>query len=156
MGFPWWGAENLLNVSPLGKGRGSSFEQIWIPFTQGCFVTSLVEISPVVWRRWFFNFFNAFFLFCYYLPLEKGEALHLNKIVHVSPSHLSLCLRWANNTHNLVPRSITTAVGLITSFQEAVCYLIYESLMHFCWVILSFEKRHNIENVHVRYRLTDL
>ena len=26
----------------------SSFEQIWIPFTQGCFVPNLVEIDPVV------------------------------------------------------------------------------------------------------------
>ena len=27
---------------------GSSFEQTWIPFTQGCFVPSLVEIGSVV------------------------------------------------------------------------------------------------------------
>ena len=26
----------------------SSFEQTWIPFTQGCFVPSLIEIGPVV------------------------------------------------------------------------------------------------------------
>ena len=26
---------------------GSSFEQTWIPFTQGCFVPSFVEIGPV-------------------------------------------------------------------------------------------------------------
>ena len=29
----------------------TSFEQIWIPFTQGCFVPSLVEISPVVLEK---------------------------------------------------------------------------------------------------------
>ena len=27
------------------------FEQIWIPFTQGCFVPSLVEIGPVVLEK---------------------------------------------------------------------------------------------------------
>ena len=27
---------------------GPSFEQSWIPFTQGCFVPSLVEIGPVL------------------------------------------------------------------------------------------------------------
>ena len=35
-------------LSPLGKGRGPSFEQTWVPFTQTCFVLSLVKISPVV------------------------------------------------------------------------------------------------------------
>ena len=38
-------------LSPLGKGRGPSFEQTWIPFTQGCFVPSLVEIGPVVLEK---------------------------------------------------------------------------------------------------------
>ena len=27
---------------------GPSFEQTWIPFTQGCFVPSLVETDPLV------------------------------------------------------------------------------------------------------------
>ena len=32
------------------------------------------------WRRRFLNFVHVFLLFCNYLPLEKGKALHLNKI----------------------------------------------------------------------------
>ena len=35
-------------LSPHGKGCGPSFEQTWIPFTQGCFVPSLAEIGPAV------------------------------------------------------------------------------------------------------------
>ena len=34
-------------LSPLGEGHGTSFEQTWFPFTQGCFVPSLVEIGHV-------------------------------------------------------------------------------------------------------------
>ena len=37
-------------ISP-GKRRGPSFEQTWIPFTQGCFVPSLVEIGSVVLEK---------------------------------------------------------------------------------------------------------
>ena len=37
----------ISSLSPLGKGRGPSFEQTWIPFTKGCFVPSLVEIDQV-------------------------------------------------------------------------------------------------------------
>ena len=38
-------------LSSLGKGRGPSFEQTWISFTQGCFVPSLVEIGPVLLEK---------------------------------------------------------------------------------------------------------
>ena len=31
--------------------RGPSFEQTWIPFTQGCFVSCLVWIDPVVLEK---------------------------------------------------------------------------------------------------------
>ena len=37
--------------TPLGKGWGPSFEQTWIPSTQGCFVSSLVEIGTVVLEK---------------------------------------------------------------------------------------------------------
>ena len=38
-------------LSPLWEGRGPSFEQTWFPFTQGCFVPSLVEIGSVVLEK---------------------------------------------------------------------------------------------------------
>ena len=38
-------------IISLGKGRGPSFEQTWIPFTQGCFVPSLVEIGSMVLEK---------------------------------------------------------------------------------------------------------
>ena len=37
-------------ISPW-KRAGPSFEQTWIPFTQGCFVPSLVEIGSVVLQK---------------------------------------------------------------------------------------------------------
>ena len=43
----------LLLLSPLGKERGGLFYQTWIPFSQGYFVPSLVEIGPVVLDRRF-------------------------------------------------------------------------------------------------------
>ena len=38
-------------LSSLEKGHGPSFEQTWIPSTQGCFVPSFVEIGPVVLEK---------------------------------------------------------------------------------------------------------
>ena len=36
----------IVIISPW-KRAGSSFEQTWTPFTQRCFVPSIVEIDPV-------------------------------------------------------------------------------------------------------------
>ena len=41
----------LFLLFPLGNGRGSSFEQTWISFNQGCFSPGLVEIGPVVFEK---------------------------------------------------------------------------------------------------------
>jgi hypothetical protein len=32
------------------------------------------------WRRRFLKIFSVFLLFCYYLPLERDNPLHLNKL----------------------------------------------------------------------------
>ena len=69
--FGWNWPSGSGELSPLGKGRCPSFEQSWIPITQGCIVPSLVEISPVDLEN------------C--LPLEKAKALHLNKFESLSP-----------------------------------------------------------------------
>ena len=61
-------------------------EQTRIPINQGCFVSSLVDISPVVLeKKFFFNFVNFFSLLRNYLLLEKDVALLLNKLESLSP-----------------------------------------------------------------------
>ena len=51
----------ILQLSPLGKGQGPSFEQTWFPFTQGCFVQSLVDIGLVVQEKKIFKFRQCIF-----------------------------------------------------------------------------------------------
>ena len=64
-------------ISPLGIGWDPSFEENKIPFTQGCFLSSLVDIGLVVFGGFgeerFLNSVNLFSLFRNYLPLEKGK-----------------------------------------------------------------------------------
>ena len=62
------------------------------PLIQGCFVLSLVEISPMVLKKMIvkFNFVNVFLQFCYYLPLKEEVALHLNKLEFPLPKE-ALC-----------------------------------------------------------------
>jgi hypothetical protein len=38
-------------LSSLWSGSGPLFEQNWIPFTQGWFVLSLIELCPVVLEK---------------------------------------------------------------------------------------------------------
>ena len=52
-----------------------------------------LKLAQWFWRRKFFNFVNVFALFRNYLPLEKGGALHLNKLESPSPKN-ALCQVW--------------------------------------------------------------
>ena len=84
----------FLLLSPLKKMCGPSYEQNWIPFTQGCFVPSLVKIGPVILEKKIFNVVNVFLLFCYYFPTEKGLALHLKKLDSLYPKTLCATFDW--------------------------------------------------------------
>ena len=64
-----------------------------MPFTQECFVPTLVEIGPAILENKILKFVNVFSLFRYYLPLEKGVALHLNKFEFLLPKD-DLCQVW--------------------------------------------------------------
>jgi hypothetical protein len=46
------------------------------------------------WRRRFLKNFSVFLLFCYYLPLERGNALYLNKLEFFLPKNY-LCQVWS-------------------------------------------------------------
>ena len=52
-----------------------------------------LKLAQWFWSRRFFNFVNVFSLFRNYLPLEKGRALHLNKLESPSPKD-ALCQVW--------------------------------------------------------------
>ena len=58
---------------PLKKGRGPSFEQTWIPITQGCLVLSSVEISQVVLKKKIFKVQQFMFAISLSSPLKKGR-----------------------------------------------------------------------------------
>ena len=38
-------------LSPSRKRCGPLFQETWVPFTQGCFVPSIVEIGPVILEK---------------------------------------------------------------------------------------------------------
>ena len=56
---------------------------------------SLVEIGSVVLEKKIFKVHQCIFTLSYYLPLEKGVALHLNKIESPLPKD-ALCQVWLN------------------------------------------------------------
>ena len=60
----------LLLLSPLGEGQSPSFEQTWMPYPQGWFMSSLVKIGPVVLEKKIFKWPHPFLHFYNYLPLE--------------------------------------------------------------------------------------
>ena len=77
-------------IISLWKRRCHLLEQNWIPFTQGCFMLSLVEIGPVVqYKKGFFLISSIFFSFIY-PNFEKARSFHLNKLEFPLPCLPSL------------------------------------------------------------------
>ena len=95
-GWNWssgsWEKIFKFHQSLLGKGRGPSFEQTWIPFIQ---VSTLVEIGPVVPEKKIFLTSSMYFLlFSNYLLLEKGGALHWTNLNPLHPRMLCGKFGW--------------------------------------------------------------
>ena len=84
----------ISQLSPLWEGCGPSLEQIWISFTQECFVPSLFEVGPVVLEKKILKVFNVFLLFPNYLPLKKGVALHAKNFFSFQPRMLCAKFGW--------------------------------------------------------------
>ena len=59
------------------KRRSPSFEQTWIPFTEGCIAPSLFEIGQVVLeKKIFLNLVNVLLLLNYNLPLGLSTSFN--------------------------------------------------------------------------------
>ena len=65
----------------------------------------------------FFNFVNIFSLFRNYLPLEKGGALHLNKLESPSPKN-DLCQVWLELAQRFLRRNFFKFVNVVSLFRN--------------------------------------
>ena len=82
-------------LSLLGKESDPSFEQFWIPFTQECFVSTLVEIGLVVLENKIFKILSVYFRYLFIIsPWKKSGAHHLNQHKPQSPRMMCGKLSW--------------------------------------------------------------
>ena len=93
---------------------------------------NLVEIGPVVVKREFLNIFNIISLFRFYLPFEKGLALHLNKF-ESSPLKDAVCQVWLKLAQWLWRRRFLKKFNIILHFRN---YLPLKSLVEIGLVVL--------------------
>ena len=63
---------------PLEKGVALHLNKLESSSPKNALCHIWLKLALWFLRRWFFKFVNIFLLFPYYLPLEKGVALHLN------------------------------------------------------------------------------
>ena len=82
-------------IISLGKRWGSSFEDTWIPFTQGSFVPRLVEIGSVVLeKKGFFNFVNVIRYFVIISPWKTAGPFIWTNLNHLHPNMLCAKFIW--------------------------------------------------------------
>ena len=70
--YPFWELNGPLFVK-------KTTTQTWVPFPQGWFGPSLVEVGPLVLDKKNLNFVNIFLPFQNYLPLGKDMTLLVNR-----------------------------------------------------------------------------
>ena len=71
-------------LSPLGNGRDPSFKKLESPSPKKALCQFWLKLALWFLRRRPCKFVYVFSLFRYYLPLEKGGALHMNNL---NPHH---------------------------------------------------------------------
>ena len=81
------------NYFPFEKGAALHLNELEFPSPKDAWCKVWLKWAQWFWRRRFFNFVNVFSLFRNYLPLEKGGALHLNKLESPLPKD-ALCQVW--------------------------------------------------------------
>jgi hypothetical protein len=86
---------------PLWRGPCPLFEEFRIPFTQGWFVLSLIDIGVLVLEK-IFSPISGYFLLLF--PLERGIALHMNNSESPSPKDY-LCQPWSQSAQRFWWRS---------------------------------------------------
>ena len=79
------------NYLPLKKGGALHLNKLESPSPKDALRQVGLKLAQWFWRRRFLNFVNVFSLIRNYLPLEKGGALHLNKLESPLPK-AALCL----------------------------------------------------------------
>jgi hypothetical protein len=70
---------------PLAKSYLLSLNKLEFPLPKDNLYQVWLNLARWFWRRRFLKIFSVFLLFCYYLPLEKGYPLPLNKLESPSP-----------------------------------------------------------------------
>ena len=73
------------NYLPLEYGGVLHLNKLESPSPKDDLCQAWLKLAQWFWRRRFLNFVNVFSLFRNCLPLEKGGALHLNKLESPSP-----------------------------------------------------------------------
>ena len=86
----------FLIISPW-KMFGPSLNKLIYPSSRNALCQVWLKLAHWFWRRRFLNFVDVFSLFQNHLPLEKREALHLNKLIYPSPNYplCQVCLKLA-------------------------------------------------------------
>ena len=84
---------DILLSFPFEKGVALHLNKLKPPSPKDALCQVWLKLAQWFWRRGFLNFVNVFSLFRNYLPMEKGGALHLNKLESPSPKD-ALCQVW--------------------------------------------------------------
>ena len=111
------------NYLPLEKDGALHVKKLESPSPKNALCQVCMKFAQWFWRRRFFNSVNIFSLFRYYLPLEKGKALHMNKFEFSSPKD-ALCQFWLKLAKWFWRRRVFNFINVFSLFRNYTVYII--------------------------------
>ena len=107
------------SLSTLRELNGSFFAQTWIPFTQRCFVPSLVEIGPVDFSTGEENFKISSIYFRYFVTISTWKRTELFNWTNLNPRFpMMICAKFGWNWTNGSWEEVENRISLQTDGQK--------------------------------------
>ena len=122
----------------LEKGVALHLNKLECPSPKDALLQDWLKLDRWFWRWRFFNFVNVFLLFCYYLPLEKVGALHLNKLESSSPKNAMWQVWFEIGTATLEKKFL---FKICSSIFAIIYYLHLKRTGLFIWTNLNLIQR---------------
>jgi hypothetical protein len=80
-------------ISPFEEDLALYLNNLKFPLSKDDLYQLWLKLACWFWRRGFLNIFMVFLLFGYYLPLEKGNPLHLNNLESPNDPQKMICAK---------------------------------------------------------------
>ena len=133
---------------PSGKGEVLHSRKLESPLQRDALCKARLKLAQCFWRKRFLKVCQWFSLLCFYLPLENGVILHLNKLGFPLPRD-AMCQVWLKLPQKSEMRKVYKRTDIKTTDDKWAkkIYIAKQPTYIAVWVNMNvFNKKKKTEN----------